>query len=430
MPDATLSRLVVVGANHRSSTLALRDALFVDDAMVPAVLARLRDATGLTQAMVLATCDRVEVMAFAADPGAAGATVAGFLADMAGVDPADATAQLYVLTGQEALRHCFAVAASLDSQMIGEPHVLGQVKAAWRLARDAGMAGPEMETVVQAAFACAKRVRSETHIAEGPVSVASSAVQTARDLHGDLDRCAGLLIGTGDMAELMAEAFQAAGLKNLVVTGPRRALVESLARRLDGHAVPFEQVPDALVQADVVVAAIGGRTYALTVEQVRDALRRRRQRPIFLVDAGIPGDIEPAVNREENAFLYDLNDLEHIALAGRAGREAAARAAWAVVDEDLAAFLKARAGREAVPAITALRDHVESLRAEVLASAHGDADKATRLLVNRLLHDPMRALRELAEHGDEPATQAAEALLRRLFALDRGHQPDDKEMKR
>lgn len=430
MPDAALSRLVVVGANHRSSTLALRDALFVDDAMVPAVLARLRDATGLTQAMVLATCDRVEVMAFAADPGAAGATVAGFLADMAGVDPAEATAQLYVLTGQEAVRHCFAVAASLDSQMIGEPHVLGQVKAAWRLARDAGMAGPEMETVVQAAFACAKRVRSETHIAEGPVSVASSAVQTARDLHGDLDRCAGLLIGTGDMAELMAEAFQAAGLKRLVVTGPRAALVDALARRLDGHAMPFEQVPEALAQADVVVAAVGGRTYALTVEQVRDALRRRRQRPIFLVDAGIPGDIEPAVNREENAFLYDLNDLEHIALAGRAGREAAALAAWAVVDEDLAAFLKARAGREAVPAITALRDHVEALRAEVLASAHGDADKATRLLVNRLLHDPMRALRELAEQGDETTARTAEALLRRLFALDRGHEHDDKEMKR
>lgn len=429
MPDLAVSRLVVVGANHRSSSMSLRDALCVDDAMVPIVLARLRDACGLVQAMVLATCDRVEVMAFAGDPGGAGATLTGFLADMAGVETEEVASQVYVLTGEEAVRHCFAVAASLDSQVIGEPHVLGQVKAAWRLARDAGMAGPEMETVVQAAFACAKRVRSETHIAEGPVSVASSAVQTARDLHGDLDRCSGLLIGTGDMSELMAEAFQAAGLKQLVVTGPRAALAASLARRLDTHAVPFEAVPEALAAADVVVAAVGGRTYALTLEQVRDALRKRRQRPIFLVDAGIPGDIEPAVNREENAFLYDLNDLEHIALAGRATREAAAQAAWAVLEEEMAAFLKARAAREAVPAITALRDHLEALRAEALAAGHGDAEKATRLLVNRLLHDPIRALRDLAEHGDEPATRAAEALLRRLFALDRAHE-HDKETKR
>ncbi|MCA1941942.1 MAG: glutamyl-tRNA reductase [Caenispirillum bisanense] len=428
MPDLTVSRLVVVGANHRSSSMALRDALCVDDAMVPIVLARLRDACGLTQAMVLATCDRVEVMAFADDPGAAGATLTRFLGEMAGVETDEVAAQTYVLTGDAAVRHCFAVAASLDSQMIGEPHVLGQVKTAWRLARDAGMAGPEMETIVQAAFTCAKRVRSETHIAEGPVSVASSAVQTAKDLHGDLDRCTGLLIGTGDMAELMAEAFQAGGLKQLVVTGPRTALAVSLARRLESHAVPFETLPEVLHSADVVVAAVGGRTYALTLEQVRDALRKRRQRPMFLVDAGIPGDIEPAVNREENAFLYDLADLENIALAGRATREAEAQAAWAVVDQELAAFLKARAAREAVPAITALRDHLEVLRAEALAAAHGDADKATRLLVNRLLHDPMRALRDLAEHGDEAATQRTEALLRRLFALERG--PDDKETKR
>lgn len=417
MSDQVVSRLVVVGANHRSSSIALRDALFVEDAAVPAVLARLRDDCGLSQAMVLATCDRVEVMAFHDDPGHAGAEICTFLAGMAGLDPAATTGQLYTLTGAEAVRHCFAVAASLDSQMIGEPHVLGQVKAAWRLARDAGMAGAETEAVVQAAFSCAKRVRSETSIAEGPVSVASSAVQTARDLHGDLDRCSALLVGTGDMAELMAEAFQAAGLHQITVTAPRDTLAAALARRLEAHAVPFDRLPEALPGVDVVVTAIGGRQYALTLEQVRDALRKRRQRPIFLIDAGIPGDIEPAVNREENAFLYDLNDLEQVALTGRAGREQAAAAAWRIVDEDAAAFRRQRAGRDAAPAITALRNHAEALRAEALAASHGDADRATRLLINRLLHEPSRALRDMAEGGDDEATRAAEALLRRLFAL-------------
>jgi glutamyl-tRNA reductase len=422
MADIAVSRLVVVGANHRSSSLALRDALFVEDAAVPAMLARMRDACGLTQAMLLVTCDRVEVMAVDPDPGAAGAAVSRFLAQQAGADPADVAGQIYTLTGEDAVHHGFAVAASLDSQIIGEPHVLGQVKAAWRIARDAGMAGPDLDVIVQGAFACAKRVRSETAIAQGPVSVASSAVQTARDLHGDLDRTRGLIVGTGDMAELMAEAFQAAGLTQMTVTAPRETLAEGLARRIDAHAVPFAALTDALKEADIVMTAVGGRHYAITLEQVRDALRKRRQRPIFVVDAGIPGDVEPAVNREENAFLYDLDDLEHIALSGRAGREAAARAAWDVVGQEVAAFLKRRAAREAAPTITALRDHVEALRAEVLATARGDADKATRLLVNRLLHDPSRVLRDMAESGDENGRRAAEGLLRRLFALD-----DDKE---
>lgn len=425
MTDTAVSRLVVVGANHRSSSLALRDALFVEDAAVPGVLAMLRDRCGLTQAMLLATCDRVEVMAVDPDPCARGAAVSRVLCEIAGIDPADAAGQMYTLTGEEAIRHGFAVAASLDSQIIGEPHVLGQVKAAWRLARDAGMGGPDLEAIVQGAFACAKRVRSETAIAQGPVSVASSAVLTARDLHGDLDRTRGLIVGTGDMAELMVEAFQAAGLTRLTVTAPRETLAESMARRIDAHAVTFDRLSEALAEADITITAVGGRRYAVTLEQVRDALRKRRQRPIFLVDAGIPGDIEPAVNREENAFLYDLDDLEHIALSGRAGRESAARAAWDVVEQEVAAFLKRRAAREAAPVITALRDHAEALRAEVLASAGGDADKATRLLVNRLLHDPSRFLRSLAENGNEDARRAAENLLRRLFALH-----DDKENNR
>jgi glutamyl-tRNA reductase len=321
-----------------------------------------------------------------------------------------------VLSGTEAVRHAFAVTSALDSLVIGEPHVMGQVKVAHRLARDAGTCGPDLDAVLQAAFGVAKRVRSDTAIGEGPVSIAAAAVQLARDLHGDLKNCQGLLVGAGDMGELVAESLLAAGLRKLLVTAPRQGRAEALARTLDCAALPFEDLREALAGADIVLTAVGARTVAVTAEMVAGALKKRRRKPIFLVDAGIPGDVEPAVNREENAFLYDLGDLEKVALEGRATREAAARAAWSIVEAEVAAFVKGRAARAAVPAIVALRQRFEETRETVLAEAGGDAAEATRLLINRLLHAPSEAMKDIAAEGAE--WQAMEKTLRRLFKLE------------
>lgn len=415
MTERAVERLLIVGANHRSSTLALRDRLFVEDMDLPAALVDLR-GHGFPEAMLLITCDRIEVIATDDDVPSASERARAFLAARAGVAPDDLGTQVYSLHGAEAVSHLFAVTSSLDSLMIGEPHVLGQVKTAHRLCRDSAMAGADLDTCLQAAFAVAKRVRSETSIAEGPVSVASAAVQTARDLFGDPGSCRLLLAGGADMGELVAESLLGAGLKEMVVTARRSSRAEALAGRYDCHLIAFDQLANALAEAEVVITAIGGRTWAVTEEAVKAALKKRRQKPILLIDCGIPGDVEPTVNRVDSAFLYDLGDLEQVAEKGRVGREAAARAAWDIVSAEVANFVRAQAERTAVPVVAALHRRFEAERARVLGDAHGDADKATRLLVGRLLHAPSAALRDMASAGENWAS--VEALLTRLFDLD------------
>jgi len=412
---ASAHRLVIVGANHKSASLSLRDALFVDDDSAPAFLEGLHRA-GLTEALVLSTCDRVEVWSTGLDPETLCGRVLEAFAPRTGVEAAALSAHFYVLTGAEAVRHGFTVTAALDSLVIGEPHVAGQVKAAHRLAREAGTLGGELDAFLQAAFAVAKRVRSETAIGEGPVSIATAAVQIARDLHGDLAQCRALLIGTGEMGELVAESLLAAGLSEMTVTAPRAGRAEALAKSLDCHMLPFEDMREALAGADVVLTCLGGRVVTVTAELVGNALKRRRRKPVFLIDTAIPGEVETAVNRLDGAFLYDLADLEKVALEGRATREAAARAARSIVADEVEAFLKGRAARAAVPAIIALRARFEEIRDGVLAEAGDDAAEATRLLINRLLHAPNEAMKGVASEGAE--WRAMEKTLNTLFRLE------------
>lgn len=414
--SAAAQRLVVVGANHRSASLGLRDILYIDDTAAPDFLAGLR-AAGLAEAMILSTCDRVEVWCAAPDPAQATTAISTAFAAKAGLTADGLAAHLYTLAGPDAVRHGFIVTSALDSLVIGEPHVGGQVKAAHRLARDADAVGGVLDQFIQAAFAVAKRVRNETAIGEGPVSIAAAAVQVARDLHGDLATCRALVIGTGDMGGLVAESLLAAGLSDMLVTAPRDSRAESLAHSLGCHVLPFEDLREALSGADVVLTCVGSRTPVVNAEAISQALRKRRRQPIFLVDAGIPGDIEAAVNRIENAFLYDLADLEKVALEGRATREHAARAARAIVEAETASFMRGRAARAAVPALVALREHFEATRAGVLAEIGSDVDpaEATRLLVNRLLHLPTETMKSIAAEGEE--WQTMEKTLRKLFHL-------------
>jgi glutamyl-tRNA reductase len=418
MTVSLLDRLLVIGANHRSSTAALRDALFIAEAEMTGVLATLRRA-GIVQAIVLSTCDRVEVQAVHHDSDAAGMALGGLLAGRAGALAGEAGRQIYALRGSEALRHVFAVAGSLDSQVVGEPQVLGQVKEAHRRAQTAGMIGPELEIVLQAAYGVAKRVRTETAVGERPVSLAAAATELARNVHGVLDRCAGLLVGGGEMGELMLEHLRAAGLKRVAVAGASAAWAADMARRHDGHVAEFPPATADLAQADIVVTAAGTGRYVVTAAMVAAALRHRRGRAMLLLDLGIPADIERDAERLDGAFRYDLDDLERVAMSGRATREAAAAEAWRIVDAELAAFLHDQAERTAVPAITALRRHFEAARERALQAAGGDAARATELLVNRLLHDPSQALRRIAAEAAAPGErETAERLLRALFRLD------------
>ena len=409
---------LVVGANHRSATLGLRDRLFVEDAQAPQFLERLREA-GLKPAMILSTCDRVEVQALHEDPDAAAERIIEIMAGHGGVDMAELKDQTYVLSGEDAVRHIFSVAASLDSLVVGEPQVLGQVKACHRMARDAGMTGSGFEALLQAAYGAAKRVRGETAIGERPVSIAAAASRLAQDLHGDLGRAAGLLIGAGEMGELVAEALLRDGLGDLTVIHPIQSRAETLARALDCHVAEFDELPRLLDDADIVLTAQGSRRQVLNSDMMLVALHRRRKKPVFIVDTSIPGDVEPAVNRIDEAFLYDLGDLERVALEGQSSRVAEAEDAARIVDREVETFLRGRAERTAVPALTELRGHFETVRSEVLAEAGADAEKATRLLINRLLHGPSEAMREAA--AEDSGWAAAEDVIRRLFNLTGGN---------
>ena len=410
-PPEDWPALVVVGANHRSAPVALRERLHVEDDQIAAVFERLR-AAGLDQALLMSTCDRVEVHTIHDDPSAAGAAVADVLGHRAGVDASELAAGLYTLEGAPAARHLFAIAASLDSLVIGEPNVLGQLKAAHRVAQAADMMGNELDSLLQAAYGAAKRVRSETAIGERPVSIAAAAVEVSREVHGDLGSCSGLLIGLGDMGEMVAGKLCDAGLGGLVVTHRRPSRAAPLARALGANVVAFEALPEALAAADVVITCAGLGTYTLSHEAMDEALRRRRHRPVFVIDLAVPRDADPAIEGLDGAFVYDSTDLEGVARAGLAEREAVADEAWHIVDEGLAAYGQSRAMRARAPAIDALRRRFEVLRQEVLAGGENDAHAATRLLVNRLLHDPSEALRGLASDDD------AERHLRRLFRLD------------
>jgi glutamyl-tRNA reductase len=416
---AARARLGVVGANHRSSSAATRDALFVPDGETRGVLAELR-RMGLGQAVLISTCDRVEVQFAHDDPDAAFDIVRRAFARRLGREPGR---ELYAHADAQALHHVFAVACSLDSQVIGEPQVLGQLKAAHALSRDMGLVGAELEAALAHAYSAAKRVRSETAIGERPVSLAAAAAAVARDVHGDLKQCAGLLLGLGEMGELLVEHFRRGGLKRLAVAAPAAARAGELARRLEAHHVPFDRIGEALADADLVVTALGTGRVAIDGVAALAALRKRRRRPILFLDLGVPEDVAREVEKIDGAYRYGIDDLEGLALKGRDAREAAFGEAAAIVEAELAAFQRALAVREASGTIVALRRHFESERLRALAEKPDDPARATELLVHRLLHAPTALLRELAADGT-PASLDAEALIARAFGLD---QPENKQ---
>jgi glutamyl-tRNA reductase len=270
---------------------------------------------------------------------------------------------------------------------------------------------------MQAAYGAAKRVRTETAIGERPVSIAAAAVDLARGVHGDLSSAKGLLIGVGDMGHMVAEHLVAAGLERLTVTHPLEVRAAILARTLNCHRIGYDDRAEAMASADVVVTALGRHDYAVNTDMIKSALKTRRMRPMFLVDVAVPGDVDPAINRIDEAFLYELADLERIVFDGRASRETEAEAGRAIVAAEVAAYQAERAGRAAVPAVKLLRELAEQMRAEVLTKAGGDAEKATRLLLSRLLHNPSIMLRHAASGAPEEL-KALDRAIRKLFQLE------------
>ena len=417
-------RAFVIGANHQTSGLSVRDRLFVVDANVPEFLNELRQS-GLRDGLLLATCDRVEVLGIHSEPEILFSSIIKTFATHAEMPEAELCEILYVREGPAAVRHLFSVTASLESLVIGEPQVFGQVKAAHRMAKDADMVHGAFEGLLQSAYGAAKRVRTETEIGERPVSIASAACGVARSLHGGLERLSVLVIGGGEMGELMARQFKDNGVKALTVSHPNPARITQLANRLECHITPYEKLVSALAEADIIICAMGSRRYSLSVDMVRGALKARRNRPQLIIDTAIPGDVEPAVNRIDDAFLYELSDLERVALEGLTSREAESEAAKVLIEEAVADYLKDHVSRDAVPVLKQLRRHFKATQQTVLDEHSNDAARATELLVSKLLHRPSEVLREMAVNG-KTEIKDAERLLRALFNLENTNKENKK----
>ena len=413
--------LVVVGVSHRNAPLAVREALaFPRDALTTA-LVRLRREAGLSEVMILSTCNRVEV--YAAGGLAEAQTIASVLRAHACAG-SRVIPMLDQRVGEAAVRHAFRVAASLDSMVLGEPQILGQLKEAYQAAEAAGTLGPVLAGLRQHSLAAAKRVRSQTGIGRHAVSVSHVAVELARKIFGRLDGRRVLLVGAGKMSRLAAGRLVREGARAAVL-GRTFARTEELAKFLGGRAAGLEDLRDELAQADIVITSTGAAGLVVTRADVEAARTVRGERPLFLIDIAVPRDVDPAVRGLSGVFLYDLDDLRTVADANLRERQRDAVAAESLVATEVGSYLDAQRSRRAVPLLVALRERAEEIRRAELQRARGRLgtltpeqeralDAATTAIVNKLLHTPTVCLKEMARAGQ--SDQQA-VLVRRVLGL-------------
>ncbi len=415
----TQPRFAVIGANHQSADAGFRDRLYIEEENSTGILEKLRDL-GIGQAVIISTCDRIEFQIAAEAPEEATRQIETLIAERVGAGRKTVSENLIRRYDDDAIHHVFRVACALESQVIGESQVLGQVKDSVGTSKAAGMIGPELDGLYQATFQLAKTVRTDTSIGEGAVTVASAAIQVAKDLYGDLSSTRMLLVGLGDVGDLLLKQFRLAGLQRVTMTGTSRR-VERAARRADCHFAPMERLDDVLREADIIVTASSTGRYLIDRAMIEQALKARRRARMVLFDCGIPADIDPAIGGLDNAFLYTLEDVERLAREGEYGRGEAASEASRMVSEGLVQFRKSRAALEGVPALVSLRQHFEAIRRELLEGhPHADAEEISRLLINRLLHEPSETLRSIAQEGDVADlrdTITVNRVLARLFHL-------------
>jgi glutamyl-tRNA reductase len=415
----------VLGLNHKTAPLALREKVAFNEDRLAAALRALRQELGVSEVVILSTCNRTEVY-WSGDASAA--ALSQWLENHHG-NNLNLASSLYVHQEQLAVAHAFAVASGLDSMVLGEPQILGQLKDAYRVAHETGSTGPSLNRLFQAAFSAAKRVRSETQIGANAVSLASAAVGLARRMYADLSERTALLIGAGEMIDLTARHFASAGVKRLVIANRTLARAQALATEIKGYAVDLSSLEKELVEADIVVSCTAAPQPLITRGAAAAAVRKRRHRPIFMVDLAVPRDIEPAVAELSDVYLFSIDDLQHIVEENRREREAAAGDARRLLEEEVARFVAERRAHDAGPAIRALRQQADAIRAQTVEqarrmllsgkSADEVIDYLANTLTNRLLHSPTQALRQAWESADPELAQ----LLTRLLSEERDRSP-------
>jgi glutamyl-tRNA reductase len=410
--------LVVVGINHRSAPVEVREKVVFDSTLLPHALQSLA-ADGARENVIVSTCNRTELYCIADNA----ADLGRWLAEYHQL-PKDIGDCLYLHEDEQAVAHAFSVASGLDSMVLGEPQILGQLKDAYRAAQDHGTAGPLLNRLFQATFSVAKRVRTETRIGANAVSVAYAAVSLARQIFAGFQSHTALLVGAGETIALAARHLHAQGLKRMIIANRSLDRAQLLAAEFNASAITLDAIPSHLADADIVICSTASPQPVILTADVAAALEARRRKPMFMVDIAVPRDIEAGIGEFEDVYLYSIDDLQNFVNQNMKAREDEAREARLLIDEEVGRFMAGLRGQQVIPTIRELRTTAEQIRADtleqalkLLAAGRSPADAMAYLadtLTHRLVHAPTHALREAGAAGDDAFVHAA----RRLFNLD------------
>jgi glutamyl-tRNA reductase len=410
----------ITGLNHTTAPVEVRERLAFDAASLPDALHALKRKPGFLEGMILSTCNRVEIVV-AADDGAA--SVDEFLAEVRLVSREWISPYLYRFDDRAAIQHLFRVASSLDSMVVGEPQILGQLKAAWEIARAEGAVSGFLDGLLMRAFNVAKRVRTETDIGSNAVSVSFAAVELAREIFGQLRDKTVMVVGAGKMSEAAARHLHRCGASRILVTNRTEERAREMARVFNGEVVPYTDFVAALPGVDIVLASSGAPHYILTKDQMKRVIEARRNKPVFVIDIAVPRNIDPAVNELDNVFLYDIDDLQRVVANNLQHRKEVANQAELIVEEEVEQMIARLKTREVAPVIVGLQEHLEGVRrAELtrmrsrlgqLTPQQEEALEAlTKAIINKIAHGPISELRRTAAEPDGAETAG---IIRKVF---------------
>ncbi len=422
--------IVIVGLNHRSAPIEVRESVAFESSCVLEALTRLCRYPTIREGVILSTCNRVEVVAAVSDGRSASEEIKTFLSEQSSQRSAGSLEDhVYTFHGPDAVRHLFRVAASLDSMVVGEPQILGQLKGYYNTAQEAGTVGTILHRLFHRAFSVAKRVRTETGIASRAVSVSSVAVDLAKRIFDRFDDKTVMLIGAGKMGDLMARQLQRNGVRSMMVTNRTFERAVELAGRIHGSPILFEEFPRYLKMADLVIGCAGAPETLIDAANVEKVLKERKHKAMFFIDIGDRRNFDPGINDIDNVYLYNIDDLKGVAEENLQERSIEAEKAEGIVDEEVENFCRWINSLEQVPTITALKQRFEEIRRKEIEKSLGGALKdlsepqraalevMTAAMINKMLHGPITQLKKNAQDEDDEATLYV-AALKKLFDLE------------
>lgn len=419
-------KLWITGLNHRTAPVSVRERLAFTPAELEHALEELKSRPGVVEGMILSTCNRVEVAVTADDGADVRNSIESFLSESKHLDKTGLQPHLYGYEGRDAVRHIFRVAASLDSMVVGEPQILGQLKSAYSFAKDRGTVTGLLDAVVTRAFGVAKRVRTETDIGVSAVSISYAAVELAREIFGSLKHQRVMLIGAGKMSELAARHLLRSGVQEILVTNRTESRAKELAALVHGSIVPFEHYKARLKDVDIVITSSGAPDYLLHKQEMKDIIHARRNRPMFIIDIAVPRNVAPDVNEVDNVFLYDIDDLQRVVDENLKGRMDQAVEADKIVAEEVDRLEIWMRTRHVGPVIASLQEHLEQIRQAEIDRVRGKLgaltpqqeqaiEMLTRGIVNKIAHGPISQIRKHA--GADNGTAVLDAI-RNIFRLE------------